>query len=121
MTTQEATSPSASSLYEQTKDLVENSKALSLSLHQNGQTQAQIQKEISKITLAFQTEIAADKALSNEAKRKAALSRRLDADEAYQEFELQLEALKNEAALMTIDLQYTRDLIKVNLAFAQQS
>ena len=79
-----------------------------------------MQKEISTLKLNFQTEIASDKTLTNETKRKAALAERLDSNPVYAEFESHLETLKNEAALLSIDLRYNRDLIDLNIACIKQ-
>ena len=124
MTTQEISQETPTGLptiYYQTQTFIEDSKSLSLSLHQNGQAQAQIESEKAKIKLHFQEEVDNDKALTNADKRKTGLTIRLESDEAYREFELRLQTLKNEAALISIELRYKRDLIDLNLAFAKQA
>ncbi|MEM9487036.1 MAG: hypothetical protein AAGA83_25480 [Cyanobacteria bacterium P01_F01_bin.116] len=120
MTTQETLREVPTDLpatYHQTQTFIEDAKSLSLSLHQNGQAQVQIESEKAKIKLHFQEEVDNDKALTNADKRKTGLTKRLESDEAYREFELRLQTLKNESALISIELRYKRDLIDLNLAF----
>lgn len=100
-------------LYEQALGLIDDAKRLRLQLHQNGQDQVTLQREVSLIKLAYQDRVNKDKTLTNEPKRKTALSSLLNEDTKYVEYESRLIELQNEAALTSIDIRYVEDMLKL--------
>ncbi|MFG6101233.1 hypothetical protein U2F10_03200 [Leptothoe sp. EHU-05/26/07-4] len=106
-------------LYTEIRQRIDECKSLSFLLHSNEQDQLEVEKQKAKILLCFQEEINNDKTLSNDAKRRTALTQKLNEDEVYQNLERRLSALKNDASIAGIELRYQRDLIKLNLAFVE--
>ena len=106
-------------LYTETRQHIDECKSLAFAMHHNGQRQAEIEQQKTKIVTRFLLEVNSDKTLSNAEKRKTALAQKLDKDEAYQDFERQALALKNDTSIMDIELRYQRDLIKLNVAFIE--
>ncbi|MEM8610375.1 MAG: hypothetical protein AAGF93_00040 [Cyanobacteria bacterium P01_H01_bin.105] len=106
----------AAKLYEEALTLVEKARGLRLKLHENGLQQIELQKRIALIRLKYQDQVNNDKGLSNEPKRKTALTSLLNTDKSYTECETAVEKLQSEAALVSIEIRYTEDLLKLSHA-----
>lgn len=105
-------------MYEDTRKLIDESKELRLSIHENGKTQARLRRDMEVIKAELQSRVSANKELSNETKRKAALTELLSTDSDYLTMQDELDASVDKAALVNIELRYLSDLIQLNLVVA---
>ena len=102
-------------LAEETRGYIEDSHRIRIKIHDLGKKLVALQKEEAIKVLDFNGVIAADKALTNADKRKAALSELKAKDQGYLAIELDIESVRDDISLLEIQLKTNTDMIKLNL------
>ena len=105
-------------LEKETRELIESSHQLRLSIHTVGRDLAREQKQLAAVSAKYWAYISTSKEYkdADPDQRKAALTKALAEDKKYLELEQILEDFKNDIELFRIDLQHNSDLIKLNMA-----